>query len=146
LAGFDALTSAGRAFVANGDFRRARELLDRSRTASGEDFYSGMLLQFELDAATEDRASALQRIERLRQRRTEDFGVSCYVIGEGYKALGDFDRAIQWWTSAVERHETWTLTLMAARNRNHPVIGKDPRFLALLRRMGLEGQPGGRAR
>jgi hypothetical protein len=30
------------------------------------------------------------------------------------------------------------LTLMAARNRNHPVLGKDPRFLALLQRMGLE--------
>jgi hypothetical protein len=24
-------------------------------------------------------------------------------------------------------------------NRNHPVIGRDPRFLALLNRMGLEG-------
>jgi len=138
LTGFDSLTNAGRAFVANGDFRRARELLDRSRAASGENHHGGMLLQFEFDAATGDRAGALQRIERLLQRRSEDFGISCYVIGEGCKAIGDYDATIQWWTSAVERHETWTLTLMAARNRNHPVIGRDPRFLALLRRMGLQ--------
>jgi TolB-like protein/Tfp pilus assembly protein PilF len=138
LAGFDSLMNAGRAFVANGDFRRARELLDRSRAASGENHQGGMLLQFEFDAATGDRAGALQRIERLLQRRSEDFGISCYVIGEGCKAIGDYDATIQWWTSAVERHETWTLTLMAARNRNHPVLGKDPRFLALLQRMGLE--------
>jgi TolB-like protein/Tfp pilus assembly protein PilF len=138
LAGFDSLMNAGRAFVANGDFRRARELLDRSRAASGENHQGGMLLQFEFDAATGDRAGALQRIERLLQRRSEDFGISCYVIGEGCKAIGDYDATIHWWTSAVERHETWTLTLMAARNRNHPVLGKDPRFLALLQRMGLE--------
>jgi hypothetical protein len=25
-------------------------------------------------------------------------------------------------------------------SRMHPVIGKDPRFLALLKRMGLEGE------
>jgi tetratricopeptide (TPR) repeat protein len=138
LTAFDSLTNAGRAFLANGDFRRARELLDKSRASIGEDHPGGMLLQFELDAATGDRANALRRIERMLQRRTEDAGISCYVIGEGYKAIGDYDGTIQWWTKAVERHETWTLTLMAARNRNHPVIGKDPRFLALLRRMGLE--------
>jgi len=137
LAGFDSLMNAGRAFVANGDFRRAGELLDRSRAARGENHQAGMLLQFEFDAATGDRTSALRRIEHLLQRRTEDAGTSSYVIGEGYKAIGDYDGAIQWWTKAVERHETWTLTLMAARNRNHPVIGKDPRFLALLQRMEL---------
>ena len=66
--------------------------------------------------------------------------MSAYLIGAAYKTLGDYDQAFNWWTRAVERYEAWTLLYMPARNRNDPVIGKDPRFLALLKRMGLEGE------
>ena len=66
--------------------------------------------------------------------------MSAYIIGAAYKTLGDYDQAFKWWTRAVERYEAWTLLYLPARNRNDPVIGKDPRFLALLKRMGLEGE------
>ena len=60
-------------------------------------------------------------------------------IAEGYKALGEYDRAIAWWSRAVDQHVPYTLGWMAMMNRGHPVIGSHPRFLALLKRMGLEG-------
>jgi len=135
---FDALTNSGRAFVANGDLQCARELLSKAWAITDTDQPSAVLLQFEIDAATGDREDAQRRIDRLLGLKAGDPGISAYVIGEGYKALGDYDQVIAWWTSAVERRETWTLTLMAARNRNHPIIGKDPRFLQLLKRMGLQ--------
>ena len=135
---FDALTNSGRAFAANGDLQCARELLSKAWAITDTDQPSAVLLQFEIDAATGDREDAQRRIDRLLGLKAGDPGISAYVIGEGYKALGDYDQVIAWWTSAVERRETWTLTLMAARNRNHPIIGKDPRFLQLLKRMGLQ--------
>ena len=47
---------------------------------------------------------------------------------EGFDPLGE------------RKHEPLALTRMPIENRDHPVIGKDPRFRALLKRMGLEGE------
>lgn len=63
---------------------------------------------------------------------------ACYAIGEASLTLGDVDRTLEWWTRSVERREPWSMLFMATQYRNHPVVGKNPRFLALLRRMGLE--------
>jgi hypothetical protein len=58
-------------------------------------------------------------------------------LAEGYKALGRFDDAIDWWSRAVDQHVPYSLIWVPTLNRGHPIIGKHPRFLALLRRMGL---------
>ena len=63
-----------------------------------------------------------------------------WFVGLGYRAIGDYTRALDAWTRAVDRHEVYALTRMPIENRNHPVIGKHPRFLALLKRMGLESK------
>jgi len=47
---------------------------------------------------------------------------SATSIGEGYVALGEFEHAINWWSRAAERRQTYALTVVAARYRNHPVV------------------------
>jgi hypothetical protein len=71
--------------------------------------------------------------------------VSPIALAEGYKALGEFDDAIDWWSRAVDQRVPYTITWMAPVNRGHPIIGKHPRFLALLARMGLAANAEGTA-
>jgi len=138
--GPDGVGNAGRAFVAAGDVRRARELLDATRAMAGKDFLPSAVLQLAIADATGDRADARRLLEDLLQRHSAGECVSAYLIGEVYKTLGDYEQAFTWWLRAVELYEGWALLVIPARNRNHPVIGKDPRFLALLKRMGLENE------
>ena len=130
---------AARAYIADGDIERAREHMEAARHTGVVNFPGFTLLRFAIDDGARDHADARALLEELLEKGVDGQSNACYVIGEGYKAIGDYDRAIEWWSRAVERHEPWSLSFMPARNRNHPVIGKDPRFLALLKRMGLEG-------
>ena len=112
----------------------------RSCTRStGSENWNAVLLQFGIDGAAGDGADARKLLDRQLERYAEGQYVSAYVVGEGYKALGDYDEAIAWFTRAVEQHHPHALMMMPVFNRNHPVIGKDPRFLTLLKRMGLDG-------
>jgi Tetratricopeptide repeat len=137
---------AARAYIADGDIERAREHMEAARHAGVVNFPGFPLLRFAIDEAARDHADAGTLLEELLKKGVDGQANACYVIGEGYKAVGDYGGAIEWWSRAVERHEPWSLSFMPARNRNHPVIGKDPRFLALLRRMGLEEAPAASAR
>jgi eukaryotic-like serine/threonine-protein kinase len=100
---------------------------------------AGHLYQFSIDEAIGDRTHARQLLDKLLAEDSAERPASPVVIAEGYKALGEYDRAIDWWSRAVDQHLPYTLGWMAMMNRMHPVIGKHPRFLALLKRMGLEG-------
>jgi TolB-like protein len=133
-----AMLVSGDAFLAAGDSARARETLTAMRATTGDDFSYTLLLRFDIDAASGDLADVAQQLDRLLRQHGEGRSVSAYVIGEGYKVLGDYNRTFDWWTRAVEQHHPLALINVPMRNRNHPVIGEDPRFLALLRRMGLE--------
>ena len=99
----------------------------------------GHLYQFSIDEAIGDRTHARQLLDKLLAEEAAERPVSPVVIAEGYKALGEYERAIDWWSRAVDQHVPYTLAWMASVTRVHPVIGKHPRFLALLKRMGLEG-------
>jgi TolB-like protein len=129
---------AFRANVAAGNVARALELLETaSRTSAAR--YPGFVSQriaTEVVAGRRDSAQAL--LDRLLERGVDAQPSACYAIGESYLALGDVDRTIEWWTRSVERREPWSQWFMPTQYRHHPVIGRDPRFHALLRRMGLE--------
>jgi TolB-like protein/tetratricopeptide (TPR) repeat protein len=131
---------SGLAYVAEGDIERAQAALAAIRAVAGDYYAEGMLLQFAIDAATGNRDDAKRLLDLALGRVADGHDVSPFVIGEGYKALGDYDHAIDVWTHAADLRSPWTLSGMPVRNRNHPVIGKDPRFLALLKRMGLESR------
>jgi len=137
---------SGLAYLAAGNIEQARACLSDIQTVAGDYYTEGMLLHFAIAAATGDRGDAKSVLDLALRRANEGHDVSPYVIGEGYKAIEDFDRAIEVWTQAVEQRVPWTLSAMPIRNRSHPVIGKDPRFLALLKRMGLEGEEKGAGR
>lgn len=139
--GPDAMTNAARAFLAAGDMGRARQVLDTLRVSIVGYPLHITSLELWLSAAGGDRDSMQDLLARLLSRQREQQDVSAYLIGEAYKALGDYDQTINWWSRAVERYEAWTLVVMAIRNRNDPWIGRDPRFLALLDRMGLGSAP-----
>jgi adenylate cyclase len=131
---------AGLAYLAAGRIDEARRCLATVQAVAGDYYAEGMLLHFALDEVTGERADARAVLELALNRVAQGHDVSPYLIGEGYKACGDHDRAIEVWTQAAEIRASWSLSVMPVRNRNHPVIGKDPRFLALLKRMGLEGE------
>ncbi len=136
-----ALAFPGWAYLKAGDVERAREYLLQLHDVYGTDNWNAVLLRFGIDESTGNRGDARALLDRQLARYEEGQYVSAYVIGEGYKALGAYDEAISWFTRAVEQHHPHAVAMMPLFNRNHPVIGKDARFLALLKRMGLEGGP-----
>jgi tetratricopeptide (TPR) repeat protein len=130
---------SGWAHLKAGNVARAREYLAQLHQIYGPDNWLSVLLGFGIDATTRDHAAAKALLERQFERRAGGQFVSAFVIGEGYKALGDYDKAIAWFTQAVDQHHPHAYSFMLIFNRNDPVIGRDPRFLALIKRMGLEG-------
>ncbi len=131
---------AGLAYVAAGNIERARDCLAMVRAVTGDYYAEGMLLHFAIDDATSDRDDATQLLDLALIRAAQYHDVSPYLVGEGYKACGKYGAALDEWSRAADLRAPWILSLMPLRNRNHPVIGKDPRFLALLKRMGLENE------
>jgi tetratricopeptide (TPR) repeat protein len=132
------LIVAARTHVAAGNVARALELLESASHTSAERYPGYLPLRIAVEAAAGNRHSAQELFDRLLERGVDAQPSACYAIGEAYLTLGDVDRTFEWWTRSVERREPWSMWFMATQYRNHPVIGKDPRFLALLRRMGLE--------
>ena len=126
-------------FVAGGRIHEALALLEEFRARSDEDDNWRQQCEFFCAGATGDHREARRLLERLLRRHAEGRPVSGCTVAAGYRALGDCDQALDWWARAVTFRETWTVTQMAVRYRSDPLIGKDPRFLALLKRMGLEG-------
>jgi len=126
--------------VAGGRIHEALALLEDFRARSDEDDNWRQQCEFFCAGATGDHREARRLLERLLRQHAEGRPVSSCTIAAGYRALGDCDQALHWWTRAVTFRETWTVTQMAVRYRNDPLIGKDPRYLALLKRMGLEGE------
>jgi TolB-like protein len=117
--------------------RQARESLATMADAVPEFAHVAHLYQFMIDDVIGDREHAQKLLDGLLAQAAAQLPVSPIVVAEGYKALGEFDDAIDWWSRAVDQHVPYTLIWMPALNRGHPIVGKDPRFLTLLQRMGL---------
>ena len=125
--------------VAGGRIKEALALLEEFRARSHEDDNWRQQCEFYCARATGDHREARRLLERLLRQHREGKPVSGCTVAAGYRALGECDHALHWWTRAVTFRETWTVTQMAVRYRNDPVIGRDARFHALLQRMGLLG-------
>jgi tetratricopeptide (TPR) repeat protein len=138
--GPEVIAICGLVHLSTGDVRRARQALEELRALGRGESAVGIPLRLALDAATGDLEDASRLLDRLLKQYADGHIVSAYLVGEAHKTVGNFDEAFEWWARSAERYEGWAFSVMPARNRNHPVIGKDPRFLALLRRMGLEGK------
>jgi len=136
----EALAISGRVFAACGDLARARAAAMELRNATRRLYRSGSpYVLFAIAEATGDLAEAAAALDELLRQSPDSRPVQLWLVGEGCKVLGQYERALRYWTRAVDRHEVYAVTRLPIENRNHPVIGKDPRFHALLKRMGLEG-------
>jgi TolB-like protein/Tfp pilus assembly protein PilF len=134
------LVVAIRANVAAGNVARALELLESASHTTAARTPGYLPQKIAAEVAAGNRASAQELLDRLLERGVDAQPSACYAIGESHLALGDIDRTFEWWTRSVERREPWSVWFMPTLYRHHPVVGKDPRFVALLRKIGMAGQ------
>ena len=80
------------------------------------------------------RAEALQLLERIEEYARAEYFPSAW-IADVYVALGDFDRAFELLDQAVE--ERTIVLLWLAYDHNWDPLRADPRFPAILARIGL---------
>jgi DNA-binding winged helix-turn-helix (wHTH) protein/tetratricopeptide (TPR) repeat protein len=80
------------------------------------------------------RAEALQLLEQIKEYARAEYFPSAW-IADVYVALGDFDRAFELLDQAVE--ERTIVLLWLAYDRNWDPLRADPRFPAILARIGL---------
>lgn len=135
----EALSICGRVFIACGDLARARAVDTELRSATLRLYSTGSpYVLFAIAEATGDREAAAAALEELLRQSPDSRPVQLWLVGQGCKVLGEYERALLYWTRAVDRHEVYALTRLPMVNRN------DPRFLALIERMGLAGGSGGK--
>ena len=74
----------------------------------------------------------LEKMENLRSTQS----VGSFDMGTVYMALGEFDKAFQYFEKAIEKHEGLMLYIKSTL-RNFPEFKKDPRTKKLFEKMGL---------
>ena len=85
-------------------------------------------------AKSGDRAGAMKVIEQLKAMAGQSY-VSPAYIGLVYQALGDTDAEFAWYTKAYDDRAEWLLWLTV--DLVYDSQPSDPRFLALVRRVGV---------
>lgn len=85
-------------------------------------------------AAAGQRASAQKILDELNTLSTQEY-VSPFAVALVYLGLGDRDRALEWLQKAYKAHSPWILSIGVS-NTFDPIHG-DPRFAALVRKLGL---------
>jgi TolB-like protein/Flp pilus assembly protein TadD len=85
-------------------------------------------------AAAGRRAEALEIVQRLKERSREHY-VPPAMVAAVFSGLGEKDQAMVWLEKAVEERDPW-LTSLKVEPMYDP-LRSDPRFLDVLRRVGL---------
>jgi tetratricopeptide (TPR) repeat protein len=106
-----------------------------------EDSFAGLFNPQELAALRQAYASSgwagyLRKRLRIPQPRPEQLRVPLCDIASLYVRLDDNEKAIKWLESAHQEHDHSLSDL--ARDHTFDMLRSDPRFVALLKRMGLE--------
>ena len=86
-------------------------------------------------ATSGDRTEAMQVIEDLRRQSAHRF-VSPLWPATIYLGLGDRQRSLDGLEKAYEAHDPWLMNLKM--DRMYAPLRSDPRFIELLRKMGME--------
>jgi serine/threonine protein kinase/Flp pilus assembly protein TadD len=128
-------TDLARSLEALGRFDEARAQYEEGRRLSGGVAGPSFGLAH-LEASMGHEAEARRMLQELIAARAKRV-VSAWGIAALHASLGDVDEAFRWLDVAVEEGATGLVFL-----RIHPridLIRKDPRYLPLLRRVGLDG-------
>jgi serine/threonine protein kinase/tetratricopeptide (TPR) repeat protein len=127
-------TDLARSLEAVGQFDEARREYEEGRRLSGGVAGPSFGLGH-LEASSGNVSAARRMLAELTEARSHRV-VSAWGIAALHASLGDVDEAFRWLDAAVEEGATGLIFL-----RVHPrldPIRKDPRFRALLRRVGLD--------
>jgi TolB-like protein/Flp pilus assembly protein TadD len=89
-------------------------------------------------AAAGQRDNAQKTLAQLTALSTKEY-VSPFAVAQIYLGLGDRDQALEWLQKAYKAHSPWMLTVGVSRIFD-PVRG-DPRFTALVHKLGLHERP-----
>ncbi len=123
----------GQAFLAKGEYEKALGELQQALTLSGNE----TSFKAELGnayAVAGKKSEALAILHELLQMSVQQY-VSPYSIALVYAGLGDQDQAFQWLDKAYDEHSVRLINIAV-----HPRLAGlrgDPRFAALVRRIGL---------
>ena len=124
----------GRALEALGRFDEARAEYNEARRLAGSDIAAPTFGLAHVEAAAGNEAEARRLLKELIDAR-ESRVVSSYGIGALHASLGDVDEAYRWFDIAMKEGASGLVML-----RVHPrldSIRKDPRYLPLVKKLGL---------
>jgi tetratricopeptide (TPR) repeat protein len=132
-----AFMDVGRALIAGGGMRKVEELLATIGPARVGEAPSISNTRIEYYRVT-NQADALQDLlDLLLAHRNKGEYVFPTVVANIYIAQQDYDTALDWLADAVDARDPQFLANAAVNLRRHPVVGRHPRFMTLLRRMNL---------
>jgi tetratricopeptide (TPR) repeat protein len=121
------------AYAQKGAYQEEIAELNRVRPLSGD--WSWIIAEIGyVDAALGKRAGALTAIEQLNERRAREY-IEPVLVVYIYVALGDKDQAFAWLDKAYEER-SGAMCWIKIEPKFDP-LRSDPRFIDLLRRMGL---------
>jgi tetratricopeptide (TPR) repeat protein len=128
--------SMGRVHSARGDFSQAVEHIQKAMTLVGEPpaYQAELARNLFLGGRQYSAEQILGRL--LLNARNAETGVSYEGIGYVYAALGDLDRAFEWLNRSLD-HYFSRLLFIKVDPRADP-LRNDPRYAALVRRLGLK--------
>jgi DNA-binding winged helix-turn-helix (wHTH) protein/TolB-like protein/Tfp pilus assembly protein PilF len=122
-----------RSLIAKGDYRRALAEIDQHPLqAQGSNAFRAQALV--LSGQREAARAELDRVLELSKKRY----VAAYDVALIYAALGDRENAFQWLERAIEDRSTPVSFL--ARDPALAALHGDPRFAALVQRLGIYGR------
>jgi tetratricopeptide (TPR) repeat protein len=127
--------SLGLAYVFRGQYEQAIQAVQKARTLAGDDpFYDCVLGYVYACQGRRDEASAIA--ENLERRRSDDY-FSPTWLAILYGAIGELDRALALLDAALEERDSFLIAAKA--DPMFAPLRSDPRYAALVRRMGLDG-------
>ncbi|MHB8503893.1 MAG: protein kinase domain-containing protein [Candidatus Acidiferrales bacterium] len=122
-----------RLYITKKMFSEAFAELNRKPESPG-DHVNSISLRVMAYGFSGNRKEALKLLEGLKEKRKRDY-LRPYILAEDYAALGEKDLALEWLQKAYEERDDWIAWIKV-----DPIIDglrADPRFAALLERVGL---------
>jgi tetratricopeptide (TPR) repeat protein len=131
---------AAQALILAGQPTEAEPLVSYLAALAGQSNAFSVAAQATLNSARHDEAANRQLLDALMAQRQAGNYVSAYAIAALHVSLAQYDQALEWYERAVDARDPFAVFAAPMWLRRHPVIGTDPRFLALLKRMHLPSQ------